>query len=395
MFGAQRQGLTDDQRLILSTVDGLMTRFGEEYWERLDSEGEYPQDFVKELEKMGLAAAAIPAEYGGAGYGIKESSLILEEINAKGGNAQPLHGQFYLSFVLSRGGSPGMKEKYLRPIAEGKLRMQSFALTEPEAGSESTRIKTSAKRDGSKYVIDGRKIFISRVEQTDLMVLAARTKPYDSVTKKTDGITLFLVDMRVARGIEKRRIETMFNSQTYELAIEGLEVPEENVIGEVDKGFSYMLQVLNPERLLIASECIGDAKWFIEKGASYSKERIVFGRPLAANQGVQFPLAEAYCRLAAADRLRWAGIELYDGGAPPSEVGAYANMAKYLAAESSWQAANVAMDIYGGYGVAVGTHIERKFRETRLYRVAPISQNLALAYVAEQVLGLPRSYPRG
>ncbi len=297
-----------------------------------------------------------------------------------------------MSFLLSRFASDPIRQKYLPDLARGDLRMQSFALTEPDAGSDLTRITTFAERDGDRYRIRGRKVFISRVEQSDLMVLVARTSPLEEGAKRTEGLSLFLVDLREAKGIGHTPIRTMFNSQTYELSLDDLEVPAENRIGEEGKGFGVLVHVLNPERILIASECLGDARWFIDRSAAYAKQRVVFGRPIGSNQGIQFPLADAYARLVASDGVRWHAARLYESDADPKEVGDYANIAKYLASECSWRAANVAMDIHGGYGMARDMHIERKMRETRLYQVAPVSNNLVLAHVAHHVLGLPRSY---
>ena len=392
MFGVRKEGLSDEQRLIVSTIVELSRKFGEDYWQRLDSEKKYPSEFVAEMGRLGMAGLAIPKEFGGAGYGVREASLVLEEINSGGGNAQPFHGQYYLSFMVSKFASQHSKEKYLPGLASGKLKMQTFALTEPEAGSESTKIKTSAEKRGDGYVIKGHKVFISRLEHTDLVVLAARTTPYRSAQKKTDGISLFLVELKGVKGFEMHRIETMFNSQTYEVFIDGLEIPRENLIGEEGRGFGYILDVLNPERILLASECIGDARWFVQKSVEYAKSRVVFDKAIGSNQGVQFPIADVYAKLLAAEKVRWAAAEMYDAGADERSVGELANTSKYLASECSWQAANVAMDVYGGAGMAVSNHVERKFRETRLYRVAPVSQNLVLAYIAHSVLGLPRSY---
>jgi len=392
LFGVKRAGLSDEQRLILESVRGISQKFGDDYWGGLDRKREYPDEFVGEMGKLGLSGLTIPKEFGGAGYGVREASLVLEEINSGGGNAQPFHGQYYLSFMVSKFASEGSKRKFLPGLAEGKVRMQTFALTEPEAGSESTRIKTSAEKHGDKYLIRGHKIYISRLEQTDLIVLAARTTPYEKSEKKTEGISLFLVESKKSKGIKANRIETMFNSQTYEVFVDGLEVPAENLIGQEGKGFRCILEVLNPERIQLSSECIGDARWFLEKSVNYAKNRVVFGRPIGSNQGVQFPIADAYARLIAAEKVRWSAAQLYDEGGDESSVGELANASKYLAAECSWQAGNVAMDVYGGSGMAVASQIERKFRETRLYRVAPISQNLVLAYIAQSVLGLPRSY---
>lgn len=392
MFGSYRESLTDDQKLIASTVNQIMRKFGDDYWHGVEVAGKYPNDFVAEFEGAGLTALPVPEEYGGAGLGIREASLVLEEINAHGGNCQPFHGQYYLSFMISKFASSMLKKQYLPSLAKGKLRMQTFALTESEAGSESTRIKTFAEKKNGMYIVRGHKIYISRIEHSDLMVLAARTTPYDSVEKKTDGISLFLVPLKDASGLRVQRITTMFNSQTYEVFLDDLTIPEENRIGEEGKGFKILLNVLNPERILLASECIGDARWFIRKSVDYAKDRIVFGKPIGANQGIQFPIADAYAKLLAAERVRARAAELYDRGADEKAVGEYANISKYLAAECSWQAANTAMDVFGGNGMAVDYHIERKFRETRLYRIAPISQNLVLAYIGHTVLGLPRSY---
>ena len=285
-----------------------------------------------------------------------------------------------------------MKQAYLPGIARGNLRLQSLALTEPQSGSDSTSISTFAEKRGDTYLIRGHKVFISRVEQSDLMILVARTTPLREAAKKTDGISLFLVPLNEAKGIERRRLKMMFNSQTYELFIDGLEVPAENLIGREGDGFRYLLGVLNPERILLASECIGDSRWFIERSVEYAKERVVFGRPIGSNQGVQFPIADTYAKLLAASAVRATAAALFDSGAEEKRVGEYANAAKYLASECSWQAANVAMDVHGGSGMAVGTQVERKFREARLYRVAPVSNNLVLGYIGEHVLGLPRSY---
>ncbi|MDG6898599.1 MAG: acyl-CoA/acyl-ACP dehydrogenase [Nitrososphaerota archaeon] len=384
--------MSDEQRLMLDSVDRLMEKYDEAYWGRLEANRSYPDEFVKAMEGQGLAAVPVSKEYGGPGLGVLDASLILEEINAMGGNSQPFHGQYYLLFALSRFASASMKEKYLPKIASGELRLQSLALTEPEAGSETTRIKTSAERRGDSYVVKGHKVFISRVENSDLMVLVARTTPYEKAEKKTDGISLFLVPLDKVEGIESHRVEMMFNSQTYELFIDELKVPVESLIGEEGKGFRYLLSILNPERILLSAECIGDSRWFVEKSVEYAKQRVVFGRPIGSNQGVQFPIAEVYAKLLAADRVRTTAAELFDSGGDDKAVGEYANASKYLASECSWQAANVAMDVYGGSGLAVGNHIERKFRETRLFRVAPISNNLVLSYLGEHVLGLPRSF---
>ena len=383
---------SDAQKLLVSTVGRLMEKFGPEYWRDLDAQEAYPEAFVSAFETQGFGSLLLPEAYGGTGGTLTDACLVLEEIHARGGNAQPFHGQYYLSFLLSRFASEALRRTYLPALARGELRMQSFALTEPDAGSDLTRIATTANRSGDVYRIRGRKVFISRVEQSDLMVLVARTAAPAAGAKPTEGLTLFLVDLREAKGIERTRIRTMFNSQTYELFLSDVEVPVGNVIGEAGRGFDHLLHVLNPERILIASECVGDARWFIDRSVEYAKRRVVFGRPIGSNQGVQFPLADAHARLVAADLVRWHAAHLYESDANGKEVGAAANLAKYLASECSWRAANVAMDVHGGYGMARDMDIERKMRETRLYQVAPISNNLVLAHVAHQVLGLPRSY---
>jgi acyl-CoA dehydrogenase len=384
--------LSEAQRLLLGTVGRLMDWFGPDYWRDLDDREAYPEAFVSEFEAQGFGSLLIPEAYGGTGGSLTDAALVLEEIHARGGNAQPFHGQYYLSFLMNRFASEDLRRTYLPALARGELRMQSFALTEPDAGSDLTRITTTAERIGDRYRIRGRKVFISRVEQSDLMVLVARTAVPEKEAKRTEGLSLFLIDLREAKGIDRTRIETMFNSQTYELFLNDVEVPAGNRFGEENRGFEYLLHVLNPERILLASECIGDSRWFIDRSTEYAKGRVVFGRPIGSNQGVQFPLADAYARMAAADLVRWHAVHLHESDADPKEVGKYANIAKYLASEGSWRAANVAMDIHGGYGMARSLHVERKMRETRLYQVAPVSNNLVLAHIAHQVLGLPRSY---
>lgn len=383
---------TETQRLLLSTVGRLMDRFGPDYWKELEEHEAYPEAFVKEFEAQGFGSLLIPREYGGAGGSLSDAARVVEEIHARGGNAQPFHGQYYLSFLMERFAPAALKERYLAPVARGELRMQSFALTEPKSGSDLTRISTSARREGDRYVIRGNKVFISRVEQSDLMVLVARTSDPLEGAKRTEGLSLFLADLREAKGLEHTRIRTMFNSQTYELFLNDMEVPAANLIGEEGRGFDALLHVLNPERILIASECLGDARWFIDRATEYAKNRVVYGRTIGSNQGVQFPIAEAYARLVAADLVRWEAARLYEADARPTEIGAHANLAKYLASECSWRAGNVAMDVFGGYGMARDMHVERKLRETRLYQVAPVPNNLVLSYVAHNVLGLPRSY---
>lgn len=385
--------LSDEQQLILQSVSDLLERFNENYWENLDRYRKYPTELVREFEKAGLMAVPIPTEYGGAGLGLKEACLILEEVNGKGGNAQPFHGQYYLSWIISKYARESVKKKYLPRLARGEIRMQTLALTEAEAGSDTTRIKTFAKKRGDRFVVNGHKIFASRVKFTDLMILVVRTVPYDEVMKKTDGLSVFLVDLRESEGIDALEIETMFNSQTYELFIENLEIPEDNLIGELNGGFKTILYALNPERILLASESVGDARWFIEKSVDYSKNRKVFGRAIGQNQGVQFPIADTYSKLVAADAVRWKAVDLFDSGSQDvRRIGELANIAKYLSAECAWQAANIAMDTFGGYGLSIDTGIQRKFKESRLYKVAPISHNLVLTYIATNVLGLPKSY---
>lgn len=390
--------LNEQQVMIIDLVSKVCERYDERYWRRLAEENLYPDDFVNEISKLGLSSIPIPKEYGGPSLGLREASLVLEEINAGGGNAQPFHGQYYMLFMLSRFASDELKKEYLPKIADSKLRLQSFALTEPESGSDTTKIKTFARKSNDKYIINGHKIFISRVLQSDLMLLVARTKEYDPREKK-DGITIFLVDLKKAinkRQIEVRKINTVMNSQTYELFISDLEVSEGNVVGEVDKGFYYLLHVLNPERVLIASECIGDARWFISKSVEYAKQRVVFDKPIGANQGIQFPIASVYAKMLAASSITWTAANYYDKHVndkfDSKIMGSYANIAKYLASECSFEAANVAMDVYGGYGMVKETEIARKMLENRLYRIAPVSQNLVLSYIAHDVLELPRSY---
>lgn len=384
-------GTTEEQTLLLGTIGRIMDRFPPEYWKGLEDRQAYPEECIAALEAQGFGGLLIPAEYGGVGGRLSDAALVLEEIHARGGNAQPFHGQYYLSFLVSRFASEELRRRVLPALAKGEARMQSFALTEPDAGSDLTEVTTFARREGDRYVVRGKKIFISRVEQSDLLVLVARTAPRDP-SRATAGLSLFLVDLRQAQGITRHRIETMFNSQTYELFFDDVEIPADNRIGEEGHGFEYLLHVLNPERILIASECIGDARWFIDRSTEYATKRVVFGRPIGSNQGVQFPIAEAYARLVAADLVRWEAVRKYEAGAPPKEVGKYANLAKYLASECSWRAGNVAMDVHGGYGMARDMHIERKLRETRLYMVAPVPNNLVLSYVAHSVLGLPKSY---
>ncbi|MBP1934146.1 acyl-CoA dehydrogenase family protein [Ammoniphilus resinae] len=365
--------------------------FPDAYWRELDEKRAYPEDFVNALTAAGFLGALIPEEYGGSGLGITESSVILEEINRSGGNAGACHAQMYTMGTLLRHGSEQQKQRYLRKIADGSLRLQAFGVTEPNTGTDTTQLKTTAVRKGDKYIVNGQKVFISRTEYSDLMLLLVRTTPLDQVKKRTEGLSVLLVDLReaVGNGLTIKPIRTMMNHATTELFIEDLEVPVENLIGEEGKGFSYILDGMNAERILIAAECIGDGRWFIERAVGYANQRVVFKRPIGENQGIQFPISRAHVNLEAADLMRFRAAELFDAG---QKCGAEANMAKLLAADASWEAANVTLQTHGGYGFAEEYDVERKFRETRLYQVAPISTNLILSYVAEHVLGLPRSY---
>jgi acyl-CoA dehydrogenase len=378
-------------RDIREAIRALCRGFDAGYWQRLDEERAYPDEFVRKLTEAGWMAAMIPQEYGGGGLGVTEASVILEEINRSGGNAGACHGQLYNMGTLLRHGSEAQKRQYLPKIARGELRLQSMGVTEPTTGSDTTRIKTTAIRKGDRYVVSGQKVWLSRLQHSDLMILLARTTPLDEVKRKSEGMSIFLVDVHqaVGHGLTLRPIRNMVNHETFEAFFDNLEIPAENRIGEEGSGFKYLLDGLNAERALIAAECIGDGYWFIEKASRYAKERIVFDRPIGQNQGVQFPIAESYVEIEAANLMRWKACELFDRHEP---CGAEANMAKYLAAKASWEAANVCLQTHGGFGFASEYDVERKFRETRLYQVAPISTNLILAYIAEHVLGLPRSF---
>ena len=381
--------LTAEQRALKAGVAGICARYPGEYWRELDQKREYPEAFVDELTRAGYLAALIPPEYGGAGLGLLEAGLILEEINRSGGNAGACHAQMYIMGTLLRHGSEAQKQAYLPKIARGELRLQAFAVTEPNAGSDTTKLQTTAVRRGDRYVVNGQKIFISRVLQSDLMLLLARTTPLADVARKTDGLSVFLVDIRQARGLEVRPLRVMMNHSTNALFFDNMEVPAAGLIGEEGKGFSYILDGMNAERILVASDSIGDGKWFVEKAVGYSNQRVVFGRPIGANQGVQFAIARAHMAVEAAELMRNKAAALFDASEP---CGPEANIAKYLAAEAAWEAGNACIDCHGGYGYAEEYDVERKFREARLYKTAPISQNLVLAYVGEHVLGLPRSY---
>jgi len=376
---------------IRDAVRALCSQFPDEYHRRIDAERAYPEDFVEALTRAGWMAALIPEEYGGSGLGLTEASVIMEEINRSGGNSGACHGQMYNMNTLIRHGSEDQRRRYLPRIASGELRLQSMGVTEPTTGTDTTQLKTTAVRKGDRYVINGQKVWISRVQHSDLMILLARTTPLAEVAKKSEGLSIFLVDIKAAMGagMEVRPIPNMVNHETNELFFDNLEIPAENLIGDEGQGFRYILTGLNAERALIAAECIGDGYWFTDRVTTYVSERRVFGRPIGQNQGVQFPIAEAFIEIEAANLMRYRACALYDAGQP---CGTEANMAKYLAAKASWEAANACLQFHGGFGFACEYDIERKFRETRLYQVAPISTNLILSYVAEHVLGLPRSF---
>jgi acyl-CoA dehydrogenase len=383
--------VTDPHSDLRAGVRDLCKSFPDTYWRELDAQRSYPAAFVKALTEAGYLAALIPEAYGGSGLGIAEASVILEEVNHSGGNSGACHAQMYTMGTLLRHGSEAQKREYLPKIASGELRLQAFGVSEPTTGSDTTQLKTLAVRKGDRYVIRGQKIWISRAEHSDLLLLIVRTTPIAEVKKRTDGLSVLLVDMRqaVGKGLTIRPIRTMMNHATTELFFDDLEVPAGALVGEEGKGFRYLIDGLNAERILIAAECVGDGRWFVERATKYATDRVVFGRPIGQNQGVQFPIARAHVGVEAADLMRIRAAELFDRGEP---CGAEANMSKLLAADASWEAANVAVQTYGGFGFAEDFDIERKFRETRLYQVAPISTNMILAYVAEHVLKLPRSY---
>jgi acyl-CoA dehydrogenase len=381
----------DDHADIRDAVAKLCAQFPGEYWRKLDREMAYPSAFVDALTKAGYLSVLIPEEYDGAGLKLSAATAILEEIHRAGCNAGACHAQMYTMGTLLRHGSDAQKAKWLPKVASGDLRLQAFGVTEPTSGTDTSSLKTFAKRDGDHYIVNGQKIWTSRAEYSDLMILLARTTPKEQSHKRTDGLSVFLVDMRDARnnGLEIRPIRTMMNHSTTEVFFTDMKVPAENLIGEQGKGFRYILSGMNTERILIASECIGDAKWFIAKATAYARERVVFGRPIGQNQGVQFPIAKAYASMRAAELMVKEATRKYEAGL---DCGAEANMAKMLAADASWEAANACVQTHGGFGFAEEYDVERKFRETRLYQVAPISTNLILSFVAEHVLGMPRSY---
>ena len=382
---------SDNYQDIRDAVRALCAEFPDEYHRKIDEQRAYPEAFVDALTAAGWLAALIPQSYGGSGLGLAEASVIMEEINRCGGNSGACHGQMYNMGTLLRHGSEAQKRQYLPKIASGELRLQSMGVTEPTTGTDTTKIKTTAVRKGDTYVVNGQKVWISRVQHSDLMILLARTTPLAEVKKKSEGMSIFLVDLHqaIGNGLTVQPIANMVNHETNELFIENLEIPADHLIGEEGQGFRYILDGLNAERTLIAAECIGDGKWFIDRVTGYVKDRVVFGRPIGQNQGVQFPIAESHIEVEAADLMRWRACELFDARQP---CGAEANMAKYLAAKASWEAANACLQFHGGFGFANEYDVERKFRETRLYQVAPISTNLILAYVAEHLLGLPRSF---
>jgi alkylation response protein AidB-like acyl-CoA dehydrogenase len=381
--------LTDEQRALRAGVAEICKRYPGEYWRELDARREYPEAFVGELTKAGYLAALIPSEFGGAGLPIADGALILETIHASGGNAGACHAQMYIMGTVLRHGSEPQKRKYLPKIATGELRLQAFGVTEPNSGSDTTKLQTTAVRNGDRYVVNGRKIFISRALQSDLMLLLARTTPVDRVARRTDGLSVFLVDIRGLKGLEIRPLRMMMNHSTNALFFDDMEIPADSLVGEEGRGFAYILDGMNAERVLVASESIGDGRWFTERAVAYSGQRVVFGRAIGANQGVQFPIAKAHMAVDAAALMRDKAAALFDAG---EACGAEANMAKYLAAEAAWEAANACIDCHGGYGFAEEYDIERKFRECRLYKTAPVNNNLVLAYVGEHVLGMPRSY---
>jgi len=376
---------------IREAVRTLCSEYPDSYHREIDSKRGYPEAFVDALTKAGWLAAMIPAEFGGSGLGLTEASVIMEEINRSGGNSGACHGQMYNMGTLLRHGSEAQKSFYLPKIASGEWRLQSMGVTEPTTGTDTTKIKTTAIKKNNRYIINGQKVWISRVQHSDWMILLARTTPLADVQKKSEGMSIFMVDLRAAEksGMTVRPIANMVNHETNELFFENLEIPEENLIGQEGRGFKYILDGLNAERTLIAAECIGDGYWFLDRVTQYVKDRVVFGRPIGQNQGVQFPIADAYIEVEAANLMRYKACQLFDSGQP---CGAESNMAKYLAAKASWEAANACIQFHGGFGFAHEYDVERKFRETRLYQVAPVSTNLIYSYIAEHVLGLPRSF---
>jgi alkylation response protein AidB-like acyl-CoA dehydrogenase len=386
-----RTATAEDHAEIREEVRKLCARFPGQYWRKLDAERGYPTEFVAALTEAGYLAALIPEEFGGAGLPLSAAAAILEEIQHSGGNAAACHAQMYIMGTILRHGSPAQKKRYLPKIASGELRLQAFGVTEPTSGTDTTALRTTAHREGEKYIVNGQKIWTSRAEHSDLILLLARTTPREQAKRKTEGLSTFIVDMKAAlgRGMTIRPIRTMMNHNTTEIFFDNVEVPAENLVGQEGKGFRYILDGMNAERLLIAAECIGDAKWFIEKAVGYAEERVLFNRPIGQNQGVQFPIARAYAQMRAAEAIVQKGLRKFEAG---ENCGEEANMGKMLAAEASWAAGEACVQTHGGFGFAEEYDIERKFRETRLYQVAPISTNLILSYIGEHVLGMPRSY---
>ena len=377
------------RRDLRQLIDRVCRDHPDAYWREVDEARRYPEEFVDALTGTGCLGALVPEEYGGLGLGLGDASVILEAINANGGNAAPVHAQLYTMGSVLRHGSEEQKRRHLPGIASGELRLQAFGVTEPTAGTDTTSIRTTATRTDDGYVVNGQKVFISRVQHSDLMLLLARTTPRDAVERKTDGMSLFLIDLREAEGIDVRPIRTMVNHETNEVFFDNVRIPAGSLIGEEGHGFRYVLDGMNAERILIAAECIGDGRWFVDRAARYARDRVVFGRPIGSNQGVQFPIARAHVHIEAADLMRRRACDLFDAGEP---CGAEANMAKLLAADASWEAADTALQTHGGYGLAADYDIERKFRETRLYQVAPVSTNLILSHIGQHVLNMPRSF---
>lgn len=380
---------TETQKELRSLVDRVCDDFPDTYWQDVDEQARYPEEFVDAMTKTGLLGALIPESYGGLGLGINDACVIVEQVHHRGGNASALHAQLYTMGAVLRHGSDEQKQQYLPDIARGKLRLQAFGVTEPTAGTDTSAITTRAVRDGDNYIVNGQKVWTSRFQHSDLMLLLARTSPIEEGGKRTKGLSMFLVDLRKTQGITVKPIKTMVNHETNEVFYDDVAIPASSLVGEEGDGFRYILTGMNDERILIAAECVGDGRWFVERASQYANDRVVFGRPIGQNQGIQFPIATAYAHIEAADLMRRHASVLSDDGKP---YGAEANMAKMLAADASWEAANACLQTYGGFGFASEYHIERKFRETRLYQVAPISTNLILSYLGQHVLGMPRSF---
>lgn len=380
---------TETQNELRGLVDRVCDDFPDTYWQDVDEQARYPEEFVDAMTKTGLLGALIPEEYGGLGLGINDACVIVEQVHRRGGNASALHAQLYTMGAVLRHGSDEQKQQYLPDIASGKLRLQAFGVTEPTAGTDTSSITTRAVKDGDNYIVNGQKVWTSRFQHSDLMLLLARTSPIEDGGKRTKGLSMFLVDLRETKGITVKPIKTMVNHETNEVFYDDVAIPASSLVGEEGEGFRYILTGMNDERILIAAECVGDGRWFVERASQYANDRVVFGRPIGQNQGIQFPIATAYAHVEAADLMRRRAAELSDEN---KDCGAEANMAKMLAADASWEAANACLQTYGGFGFASEYHIERKFRETRLYQVAPISTNLILSYLGQHVLGMPRSF---